>query len=80
MRPARFERAAYGLEVRCSIQLSYGRSLLGKNYFNRMGVKSNRIFSLPSVFTLNVDADLDLFDQIQQIVSAHFSADIGSLK
>ena len=24
-RPARFEHAAYGLEVRCSIQLSYGR-------------------------------------------------------
>ncbi len=22
--PARFERATYGLEVRCSIQLSYG--------------------------------------------------------
>ena len=25
-RPARFEHAAYGLEVRCSIQLSYGRN------------------------------------------------------
>ena len=25
VRPARFERATYGLEVRCSIQLSYGR-------------------------------------------------------
>ena len=30
VRPARFERAAYGLEVRCSIQLSYGRILYFK--------------------------------------------------
>ncbi len=28
-RPARFEHAAYGLEVRCSIQLSYGRKQKG---------------------------------------------------
>jgi hypothetical protein len=27
-RPERFERSAYGLEVRCSIQLSYGRVAL----------------------------------------------------
>ena len=26
--PARFERAAYALEGRCSIQLSYGQSVL----------------------------------------------------
>jgi hypothetical protein len=25
-RPERFERSTYGLEVRCSIQLSYGRN------------------------------------------------------
>ena len=25
-RPGRFERPTYGLEVRCSIQLSYGRN------------------------------------------------------
>ncbi len=27
VRPARLERATYGLEVRCSIRLSYGRNL-----------------------------------------------------
>ena len=31
--PARFERATYALEGRCSIQLSYGQSLkLSKDY------------------------------------------------
>jgi hypothetical protein len=29
VRPARFERAAYGFEVRRSIQLSYGRIKMG---------------------------------------------------
>ena len=27
--PARFERATYALEGRCSIQLSYGQNMLG---------------------------------------------------
>jgi hypothetical protein len=33
-RPARFERATYGLEIRCSIQLSYGRSFLNSLQYN----------------------------------------------
>jgi hypothetical protein len=28
-RPAGLEPAAYGLEIRCSIQLSYGRNVVG---------------------------------------------------
>ncbi len=35
-RPARFERAAYGLEVRCSIQLSYGRTAMILGYLGLM--------------------------------------------
>ena len=31
VRPARFERATYGFEVRRSIQLSYGRIFIQKN-------------------------------------------------
>jgi hypothetical protein len=30
--PARFERATYALEGRCSIQLSYGQSLIYKAF------------------------------------------------
>ncbi len=36
-RPARFERATYGLEVRCSIQLSYGR-VIGYSIFMKRSI------------------------------------------
>ena len=32
-RPGRFEPPTYGLEVRCSIQLSYGRTIKTKNFY-----------------------------------------------
>ena len=35
VRPVRLERTTYGLEVRCSIPLSYGRKYIkNKNFFN----------------------------------------------
>lgn len=34
--PARIERATYGLEGRCSIQLSYGQKYLAKNELKRL--------------------------------------------
>ena len=34
-RPAGLEPATYGLEIRCSVQLSYGRKLLQNNHLQQ---------------------------------------------
>ncbi len=44
--PARFERATYALEGRCSIQLSYGQNAGISLWLNRESGRSTRIRTL----------------------------------
>ena len=44
--PARFERATYALEGRCSIQLSYRQCVLGLKIIQRESGRSTRIRTL----------------------------------